>query len=73
MTKQQQNTVSHKIAKALVCLFVLVLVIPGITLLTVASVIVWFYGEDLLSGEVMKHFKLIENFLPRGMTEDETS
>jgi len=70
MTQQQESKVSHKIAKALVCLIVLALSIPGILALTLASVVVWFCGEDLLSGQVMKHFKIIEKFLPRCMTEE---
>jgi len=70
MTKQQESKVSHKIAKAAVCLIVLALSIPGILALTLASVVVWFYGEELLSGQVMKHFKIIEKFLPACLVEE---
>jgi hypothetical protein len=65
MTTFQKNTVSHKIAKFVVCFVVLVLSIPGVTLLTVASVVLWFYGEDLLSAELLKRFDFIEQFLPK--------
>ena len=64
MTKSNQDRVAHKLAKFFVCALVLVLSIPGITALTLASVIIWFYGEDLLSGEIMRRFAFIEQFLP---------
>lgn len=71
MTNQGQVSVSHKVAKALICTIVLLMSIPGITLLTIASVVIWFYGEDVLAGQVMRNFKFIEKFLPRVMTEGE--
>ena len=71
MTTSQELSVSKKIAKALVCVLVLILTIPGITLLTISSVVVWFYGQDLLSGAVMSHFKFIEKFLPSILVNEE--
>lgn len=69
MTTTQKNTISHKIAKLFVCLIVIVFTLPGVTLLTVAAVVVWFYGEDLLSDQLMKRFEFIEHFLPKVFTK----
>jgi len=70
MTEAKKCQVCHKIAKFILCAMVLLLSIPGTTLLTLASVIVWFYGEDLLAGEAMKRFAFIQKFLPAVFLKD---
>ncbi len=69
MTTQGQAKLSHKIAKGLVCVVIVVLSVPGITLLTLASIVIWFYGEDVMAIQVMRHFKFIEKFLPAVLTQ----
>jgi hypothetical protein len=69
MTNQAQATLSRKIAKALICTVILILSIPGITLLTLASVVIWFYGEEVMTSQVMRNFKFIEKFLPAVLTQ----
>lgn len=64
MKRIQKNRISHVIAKALVCSAVIALMISGITFLSIASVLIWFYGEDLLSDQISGHFELVEKFLP---------
>ena len=69
MTDTQKDCIAHKIAKALVCAVVVALTLMGTTVLAIASVVVWFYGEDVLAGEVMKHFNYIQKFLPAILLE----
>jgi hypothetical protein len=70
MTNLNQATLSRRIAKAVICVIIIVMLIPGITLLTLASVVIWFYGEEVMTGQVMSHFSFIEKFLPAVMTDD---
>jgi hypothetical protein len=69
MTNLNQATLSRRIAKAVICVIIIVMLIPGITLLTLASVVIWFYGEEAMTGQVMRHFSFVEKFLPAVMTE----
>jgi len=64
MNASKKNRISHSIAKAFVCGSVILLTISGVTLLSIAAVVVWFYGEDLLSDLLSGHFDLVQKLLP---------